>query len=291
MLTVTEKLLHTTVRIQCRNAKGELSSGTGFYFSFRRDNAIFPCIVTNKHVVDGQVSGSFNMTMVASNGGPDYGKHELVDASDFAQAWIGHPDPNVDLAICPIGMLINNLAAMGKRPFMASIEKSVIPDATALEGLDAVEDIMMVGYPNGLWDSKNNTPIMRRGITATHPFHDYNGKPEFMIDAACFPGSSGSPVFIVNQGWVREKGRGLIGGADRLLFLGVLHSGPIFTATGKIEIRTVPTSAQPVPVVDTMMNLGICVKSAKVLDFEAVLEKKGVLPPATKLLAAGEVAA
>lgn len=25
----------------------------------------------------------------------------------------------------------------------------------------------MVGYPNGIWDEKNNKPIFRKGITAT----------------------------------------------------------------------------------------------------------------------------
>ena len=77
-----------------------------------------------------------------------------------------------------------------------------MPDATALAKLNAVEEIMMIGYPNGLWDAKNNLPIVRRGITGTPAFVDYNDKPEFVIDAACFPGSSGSPVFIVNQAWV-----------------------------------------------------------------------------------------
>jgi len=57
----------------------------------------------------------------------------------------------------------------------------------------------MVGYPIGLWDEKNNYPIFRKGITATHPANDYNGKSEFMIDAACFPGSSGSPVYIIDE--------------------------------------------------------------------------------------------
>lgn len=38
--------------------------------------------------------------------------------------------------------------------------------------------------------------FFRRGITATNINFDYNGKKEFVIDAACFPGSSGFPVFI-----------------------------------------------------------------------------------------------
>lgn len=40
-----------------------------------------------------------------------------------------------------------------------------------------------------------------------------------------------------------------------------------------------------------MMNLGICVKAAKVLDFEGMLLARGILPPPAKLLVANEAAA
>ena len=26
----------------------------------------------------------------------------------------------------------------------------------------------MIGYPKGVWDAKNNPPVIRKGITATH---------------------------------------------------------------------------------------------------------------------------
>jgi hypothetical protein len=48
----------------------------------------------------------------------------------------------------------------------------------------------MVGYPNGLWDTANNFPLIRRGVTATHIKNNYNGKSEFVIDIACYGGSS-----------------------------------------------------------------------------------------------------
>ena len=60
-----------------------------------------------------------------------------------------------------------------------------------------VEDVLMIGYPNGLWDTTHNMPIIRRGTIATDIKLDYNEKKEFVIDAACFPGSSGSPVLFI----------------------------------------------------------------------------------------------
>ena len=40
--------------------------------------------------------------------------------------------------------------------------------------LSAVEEILMIGYPNGLWDAVNNYPLIRRGVTASHPAVDFD---------------------------------------------------------------------------------------------------------------------
>lgn len=247
---------------------------------------MFPVIVTNKHVVADKIRGFFQLTLTTNDGEPDFGRHERIELLDFANEWIDHPDANVDLAICMFGPILNQLHEMGKRPFFAPVTKNLIPDAAQLAELNAVEDILMVGYPNGLWDSKNNLPIVRRGITATPVFRDYNGKDEFVIDAACFPGSSGSPVFIVNQGFIYEKNGNCLMGNSRILFLGVLFAGPQVSTTGKIVIQTVPTNVQPVPVVNTMMNLGFCVRASKMHDFETLLRNSGVIPRDPQLLSA-----
>ena len=71
----------------------------------------------------------------------------------------------------------------------------MIAAAADLEALDFAEEVLVIGYPNALWDEANNLPLFSKGIASTHPAKDFNGKPEFIIDAAAFPGSSGSPVF------------------------------------------------------------------------------------------------
>lgn len=287
MLGITEQLLHSTVRIEALDANGAPSSGTGFFFNFDGGpNRVVPAIVTNKHVVRNQARGYFHLTRDDGKGGPELGKHERIELVDFGTCWIEHPDPAVDLAMCLIGGLINQLDQIGKRPFYVGLDKTLIPSGTQLADLNAVEDIMMVGYPNGLWDAKNNLPLIRRGITSSPPSIDYNGRPEFVIDAACFPGSSGSPVLLVNQGFVHHKNGNISAGMSRVMFLGVLYAGPQTTATGQIVIQTVPTALKPIPVVNMMMNLGFCIRGAKILDFEAILLANGILPPPTKLLAA-----
>ena len=57
------------------------------------------------------------------------------------------------------------------------------------------EEIVFIGYPSGLRDEHNSTPLIRRGITASPIWNDFGNDPIFLIDAGVYPGSSGSPVF------------------------------------------------------------------------------------------------
>ena len=126
----------------------------------------------------------------------------------------------------PIAPIFKNLTNNGISFFYRNFDKSIIPTEEQMKELTAVEDVLMVGYPIGLWDEMNNYPIFRQGITATHPANDYNGKSEFMIDVACFPGSSGSPVMLYNIGNYVKKGGGTVIGS-RFFLLGILYAGPV----------------------------------------------------------------
>jgi hypothetical protein len=149
-----------------------------------------PCIVTNKHVIDGAVTSRIAMTLSNGEGAPSLGQYEWITISHFQRKWIHHPAPHVDLAILPIGPYITDAQNRGKQFHYVPIHRSAVATDELLRDLSWMEDIVMIGYPNGIWDSKHNLPVIRKGITATHPRLLYNGKPEFMIDAACFPVSS-----------------------------------------------------------------------------------------------------
>jgi hypothetical protein len=83
-------------------------------------------------------------------------------------------------------------------------------------------------------------------------------------------------VFVINEGIVVDRG-GVHLGSSRLFFVGVLYAGHQIAAKGRLIMQPVPTRVEPVPVVSTMMNLGICVKSNKVPDFEILLRERGIL--------------
>ena len=268
-MSIADQLIHTTVRIETQSITGA-GSGTGFFVNIcELNSSSVPLLVTNKHVISGAVSGQFHLTVKKSGcDEPDIGNHVAVPVADFEQHWVLHPDPDVDLAVFPIAPVLEWLKGKGHDPYYKSYTSDLIADDLFEAQLSAVEDVVMVGYPNGLWDSKHNLPIVRRGITATAPYVNFEGRPQFVIDCACFPGSSGSPVLLLNSGGYVDKQGNTNLGPTRFKLLGILWGGPQFMATGEIKTVPVPTSTQQVSLSRIPINLGYCIKASQLRWFE-----------------------
>ena len=269
-LSASEQLAYSTVRIEARLAAGGTSVGTGFFYRFLEDGDMHvPALVTNKHVVDGAVDVTFFAH--ESAGGAPHPSSNIAVTLPCVGNWIPHPDPDVDLTILPIAPLIEAAGVQGKVLFYVALDHSLVPSVPDMSNLTAVEDVLMVGYPIGIWDSTNNMPVFRQGITATHPGKDYEGRTEFMIDAACFPGSSGSPVFLFNMGSYPSKDGGIVVGS-RVKLLGALYAGPQFTAKGEIAVENIPTAQKLTSSSRIPVNLGLVVKAQRIRDFDPLLE-------------------
>ena len=274
-MTPAETLMHTTVRLECLLDGNRQSTGTGFFFSFKLDDKNYvPLIVTNKHVINSPKVGAFVLTKCNEQGEPLLGQTERVVLDNFESLWIKHPETSVDLAVFPIAPLYHQAEAKGLKFFAPPIGEDLLPTPEKIADLSGLESITMIGYPNGIWDEKNNMPIARRGITATHPKNDYNGLPVFVIDCACFPGSSGSPVFIFDQGGYLDAKGSLSLGSDRIILLGVLFAGPQHVAEGEIKTIEVPLAQVPISLSNIPNNLGFVVKAQKLADFKSLLIQK-----------------
>lgn len=128
----------------------------------------------------------------------------------------------------------------------------------------------MIGCPNGLSDNVNNLPIIRQGVTATNPSFPYNGKQEFMVDMACFPGSSGSPIFLYNNsGFYDGKEKSYIMGASRIKLLGILYAGPLISNSGEITLNNTLKFD-----VASMMHLGNAIRSSELKTLESYVSEK-----------------
>lgn len=246
--------------------------GTAFHFNFRkRDTKFVPCLVTNCHVIKGAITGTVRFHVADANGALRVGHTHEFQVSNFDAAWFRHPDPKIDLAILPIGDMIEQMQRDGRPPFIIAIGNELVPSEADISALGALEEIVMVGYPIGISDTRNNLPVFRRGITASHPAIDYIGRPEFVIDAACFPGSSGSPVFLYNLGSYTDRTGTLVIGS-RVKLLGILYGGPVYTAQGTVEVVTIPTSQELVTKSRIPTHLGMVLKARLLGGFEPMIE-------------------
>lgn len=271
--SIYENLIFTTVRIETVMKDGGVSTGTGFIFEYNSQDKQYLFLVSNKHVIKDAVIGKLEFN-IAKNGEPDLGNKHTLQINNFEDSWIGHSNPDIDIAITPFVPIINELGKKNVEIYFRSIPEAIIPKNDVLTEVDAVEDVIIIGYPNGIYDKKNLLPIVRKGITATPANIDFEGMPTFIIDASIFPGSSGSPVFICNVGSFTKKGTNDLYAGTRLMFMGIVASVFIKQDVNTLEVITIPTKDIPIIKTSQMIDLGIVFKSSCIVEIvESFLRK------------------
>lgn len=263
-MAVSDSLARTTVRLECTD--GQRSSvGTSFLYRIDGDGDSWtPVLVTNRHVVEGYTTARLVLSQA-----PDFRTATPADAktvtiNDFQRLVVYHPNDAIDLAAIVIGPVINQIE-LGPNPInLTAIRESDIIDDDTASQLRYVEDILTVGYPQGLWDSHRNLPLFRGGLTATSPMLDYDNEPKFLIDCSIYPGSSGSPVFLYNSGVVFNSSKNSASLGERTKLLGVVFAVQLYQADGRVTEVT-PTAAQAMARVGVPSSLGVVVRAKEIL--------------------------
>lgn len=278
-LTLAEQMLYSTVKLVAMKAGKPCGTGTGFFMNFVAGKQVtVPAIVTNKHVVNG-ANAVVALCHIADASDDKRPSGKFASCTISTNNVLRHPDKDIDLCAIPMAHILNQAAAANSHLFIVTLGMDLIPADDEWDHFDAIEAVTMIGCPNGLSDEVNNLPIVRSGITATALGKHYNGKPEFMVDMACFPGSSGSPVFLYDRaGYLDRKANTYRVGGHRLKLVGVLYAGPHFTAEGQIVLAKPPQF-----MVNTMMHLGIVIRSSELRVLDGEIRK---LFPSTETSAA-----
>lgn len=222
----SNQFLLTTVKIKGKESDGKVISGTGFFYAFNSsgNGRTFNAFITCRHVLENLKEAQLLMHLGDYNKEiPDIllQKAEWLTIGNLKEITICHPDKDIDLCGIPVERL--KVKPISDRPINSVI--LTIPDSMAISDeklmeLTPIEDIYVIGFPDGLTDSKIGLPLIRKGITAYHPGIDFNGKSIGLLDVTSYPGSSGSPVLIYNQGTYPTQNRIVVG--NRAIFLGIL---------------------------------------------------------------------
>ena len=157
--SISEKLMFNTVRLET-----ESGMGTGFFYNFKVGENIYLTIITNKHVVNHKQDEnvSFHLHLREENGESNNSAGVQMNAH-----WYFHSTKDLCFTfVNPVFEMVKQ--AYGKDVFFMANDESIMAIKEKLKDLSALEELVMVGYPIGLSDTRNNYPIFRKGYTSAH---------------------------------------------------------------------------------------------------------------------------
>ena len=257
-LSYLERLCYITTRIETIKTNGENKVATGFFVRMNIEGKDIIYLVTNRHVAENTKTITIHINRADNEGNPILGECINIEIENAQKVCILQPNPMVDLALFKTEEVLKEAQKICPQIALQVLTESSFMKSNQKE-LDAVEDIIMVGYPKGLWDKTNNRPLFRKGITATDPKTNYNGQKRFLIDCGCIYGSSGSPVLIYNKG---ESSLTLLG------IFSELHTHIEHVVFENIDGKSI-TKEINIPI-----NIGYVEKVENLLDFKVILGNK-----------------
>lgn len=268
MMSMADLLSYSTVQLISTVAPNKFRTGTGFFFEFISGQYGIPVIISNRHVIDGVKKTQLLFT-VAKDGRPT--GETISYYPDYNRIkWIPHPDPTVDLAALPILPFLNYARDVHHvELFIAPFSSVQIPDEENFKGLNQLDDVIMIGYPDSLRDRVNNQPIFRKGSLATDPNKNFDGERVFLVDMPVYGGSSGSPILLANEGPHIDRVKHSFSTGNRLMLLGVNVATCIHSATGSVNVVVQPTAKvdlvtkTPIP-----NNLGVIIHASRIKELE-----------------------
>lgn len=256
---ISAELFNSTIKIFAYNeGKGKIkqSIGTGFFFIFKTSIEEQVFIITNKHVIKNFSKGKIKFNELSNN--KNYNNQIEVQLSNFSNLWIMHPTE--DVAILPFFPIQEKLFSLYKKRInVKAFSEDLILKENEDTTLNALLDVLMIGYPKGFYDTINNIPIIRKGLTATPVYTNYNNQKRFLVDIPIFQGSSGSPIVLYNESSYSDKKGNFIGG-KRLFLLGI--------ATEAKEYKSVESS------IWLPLNIALVIKASVILDLKEEALKK-----------------
>ena len=182
-----------------------------------------------------------------ADGGWRYDPQPLTIRAHGAPLWTRNPDHDIAA-----------IAVVAPPEFArAAVPLAWLADAPAFgrAGVGAGQELLVLGYPQGLSANSAGFPILRAGRVAS-PVEADAQSPTFLLDFRVFPGNSGGPVFLADANGAAVN-RPLIVGMltqqvelnNERLELGVVTEAPFVRDTlAQLDRPAAPTAtakAQP----------------------------------------------
>ena len=249
--------------------------GTGFFIDFViQAGCTTRWLITNKHVVEGAAQASLRLHAgVKDKNGVVTVSQESFDLVVQNPSAITIFHPNEDLCALSGAELAKGVDVHKKVLAAESFSEGMISSEADLEGLGAIQEVIMVGYPASVKDDANNLPIIRRGVTGSHPGIRFNGECRGIVDMASFGGSSGSPVLVWSENFVLKNGQPCE--EKRRFLLGINVDRQEYEQDAPVQINCAPTNPAAIAKVRVPLHLGKYIRAEALLGLKDEILKQG----------------
>jgi S1-C subfamily serine protease len=184
-------LIQATVQVEQPLGDGTRTVGTGFLISDPTpDGKPRTILVTANHVfrkMPGPIA-TIGFRIENADGSWRYAPASLRIRDGDRELWTHHPDRDV------AAIAIDAPAAFAKA---AIPETWLATDETINKyQLAPGDEMLALGFPEGLSANAAGFPILRSGKVASFPLAPSSAFPTFLLDFNVFPGNSGGPVYV-----------------------------------------------------------------------------------------------
>jgi len=190
---LSQDMMQATVEVEQALPDGRHTIGTGFLINDPTpDGRPRTVLVTANHVFERMPGAEAHIgyRVQDKDGGWRYDPQPITIRTGKSELW--RHNTAHDVAVIEV-----------KAP--AIFAKAAIPlsllaggDTFAKYDIGPGDEMMVLGYPQGLSANSAGFPILRSGRVAS-PIEAADASPTFLLDFRVFPGNSGGPVFIADS--------------------------------------------------------------------------------------------
>ncbi|MHB8530420.1 MAG: S1 family peptidase [Caulobacteraceae bacterium] len=184
-------LISATVQVEQPLAGGTRTVGTGFLVSDPTpDGRPRIVLITAKHVFESMPGekATIGYRIQGADGAWRFAPQEIVIRQSGKELWTDHPTR--DVAASTVAAPPAFARAAIPLAWLATDQ------AFAKYQLEPGDEMMALGFPQGLSANSAGFPILRSGRVASYPLAPSTEFPTFLLDFRVFPGNSGGPVYL-----------------------------------------------------------------------------------------------
>lgn len=191
VVNLSVQLIQATVQVEQPLGDGMRTVGTGFLISDPTpDGRPRTVLVTANHLfakMPGPIA-TIGFRVENADGSWRYDPEPLRIRDGARELWTHHPDRDV----AAIAIQAPPQFARAALP-----ENWLATDTTfAKYSVGPGDEMLALGFPEGLSANTAGFPILRSGRVASFPLEPSTAFPTFLLDFAVFPGNSGGPVYM-----------------------------------------------------------------------------------------------